>query len=166
MTIRAETPRDAAAIHAVNAAAFPTPAEADLVDRLRAAGALTVSLAAESDGRVVGAIAFSPVTIDGSPTQGLGLAPVAVHPDRRQQGIGSALIRSGLEECRVRGAAFVVVLGEPEFYSRFGFAAASRFGLSNEYGVDEPFQAMELRSGALEGVRGLVRYHAEFAKLV
>jgi putative acetyltransferase len=165
LIIRPEAAADRNAIHAVNAAAFPTPLESDLVDRLRSAGALAVSVVAERDGGVVGQIAFSPVTIDGRATDGVGLAPVAVTPAQQRTGIGSRLIREGLEACRGAGFGFVVVLGEPKFYGRFGFTTASLAGLANEYGVDEPFMVLELRPGGLAGRRGLVQYHAAFAEL-
>jgi putative acetyltransferase len=117
---------------------------------------------AESEGRVVGHILFSPVTVEIGSKKGLGLAPVAVLPSFQSQGIGSNLIKAGLEVAKDRGYDFVVLLGEPEYYQRFGFEKASSFGLGNEYGVDEPFVALALRSGGLEGISGIVKYESEF----
>jgi putative acetyltransferase len=97
--------------------------------------------------------------------RGLGLAPVAVLPKWQRHGIGTALVAEGLNACRHVHCPFVVVLGDPGFYGRFGFQPASRFGLSNEYGVDEPFMALELMPGALDEVEGLLRYGSEFAGL-
>lgn len=165
VAIRTERLGDQAAIYAVHESAFSTPQEADLVDRLRASGRLPVSLVAERDDGVAGHIAFSPVTVDDRLTSGLGLAPLAVRPEAQRQGIGSALVAAGLQQCAGRGAGFVVVLGEPEFYGKFGFVRASDHGLQNLYGVDEPFQVFEIERGVLEGLRGCVRYAPEFEAL-
>jgi putative acetyltransferase len=150
----------------VHEAAFPTPAEANLVDRLRANGRAVVALIAESDGNVVGHIVFSPVTLD-PPARGigLGLGPVAVLPEHEHHGVGRRLIQNGLAECKAQGAGFVVVVGEPVYYGRFGFERASKRGLNNEYGVDEAFMVFELGAGALPRFGGLVKYGPEFAAL-
>lgn len=164
--IRPEAPADVAAVRHVNAAAFPTPAEARLVDVLRDSASDTISLVAEVDGNyIVGHIFFSPVTIDGLPRLKLaGLAPMAVLPGYQRRGIGSALVTAGLDRCRDAGFDGVVVLGHPEFYPRFGFASASRFKIRCEYDApDEVFMIVELQAGALNGVSGIVRYHAAFA---
>lgn len=161
--IRDERPGDVAAIFSVHAAAFGADAEARLVDLLRAAGRLTVSLVAESDGAVVGHVAFSPVTTTAA--TGMGLAPVAVLPSHQRQGIADRMIRAGLDRCRELGAGFAVVLGDPAYYGRFGFRPAARFGLTDEYGGGENFQALELRPGGLPVGAGLVRYAPEFAGL-
>lgn len=168
MIIRAETPADAAAIHAVNFAAFGGTLEAELVDRLRVAGRLMISLVAEDHAgettdveTVVGHIAFSPVTAaDGS--SGLGLAPLAVRPEQQHRGIGSSLVMRGLRLCRERPEGFVVVLGEPAYYGRFGFAAAWASGLSDEYGGGDAFQVLELQPGCIPRGAGVVRYAPEF----
>jgi len=162
--IRGERTGDSEPIHAVNVAAFPTDAEARLVDALRAQVHGFVSLVAELDDTVVGHIAFSPVTIGDDPDERvLGLAPMAVRPDRQGQGVGSALVTAGLQACRDAGAVAVVVLGHPDYYPRFGFRPASRFGLSCEYDVpDEAFMALELKPGTLSSCHGMVRYHPAF----
>src|SRR6185295_5905953 len=118
------------------------------VDALRAAGRLTVSLVAEVDGRVVGHVAFSPVDVPSS-RAGEGLAPLAVAEDFRRQGIGAALVAAGLEACRAAGVGFVVVLGEPAYYGRFGFRPAREFGLVDEYRGGDAFQLLELRDGTV-----------------
>jgi putative acetyltransferase len=166
VTIRPERDEDADAIRAVHRAAFPTDAEARLVDRLRAAGRARVALVAELDGAVVGHILFSPVVIV-SPSQrcsGLGLAPLAVLPACQRRGVGSALVHEGLAACRRAGCDFVVVLGHPKYYPRFGFRRASAMGLGNEYGADEAFLVLELRPGSLPAGGGLVLYGPEFAE--
>lgn len=165
---RPERPADILGIHAVHARAFPTGAEAALVDALRASGRLGPSLVvcdagADALGHVVGHIAFSPVS---APTHGgTGLAPLAVVPEARRHGVGAALVRAGLEACRLAGYRFVVVLGDPAYYARFGFEPASKWGLSDEYGGGDAFQAIELVAGAIPEGGGLVRYAPEFGEL-
>lgn len=124
--LRDETAGDIEAIRQLTKAAFaPMPyssqTEAEIIDALRAADALTVSLVAVEDGEIVGHIAFSPVTIDGSDTGWYGLGPVSVRPDRQRAGIGSALIREGLDRLKKAGAKGCVLLGDPGYYRRFGF---------------------------------------------
>lgn len=163
--IRPEAPADAAAVRAVNLAAFEGPEEADLVDRLRAGGGRLVSLVAEVRGELVGHILFSEVTVgEARPAVGMGLAPMAVLPAHQNRGIGSALVRRGLELLRAAGCPFVVVLGHPEYYPRFGFTPAARRGVSCEYeGVpDEAFLLLELADRGLDGVAGVARYRPEF----
>lgn len=168
MRIRPETPADVDAIRAVNRAAFGTLVEADLVDALRLEASPIISLVADDGGVVIGHVMFSPVSVDASASDAstlMGLAPVAVLPERQRGGIGGALIREGLAACRLRGVAAVVLVGMPEYYPRFGFVPASRFGLTCEYDVpDDVFMALELEAGALAGRRGLVRYHPAFAR--
>ena len=161
--------REAAAniqqVHAVNAAAFGRPDEAELVERLRAAGAVLLSLVAIEDGQVVGHILFSPVTISspGDSFVAAGLGPMAVLPEHQRRGIGSAMVRSGLAELRCAGHETVVVLGHPDYYPRFGFEPASQHGIRWERDCrDEAFMIMELVPGALRGRNGVVRYRPEF----
>ncbi|MCC6906855.1 MAG: N-acetyltransferase [Phycisphaerales bacterium] len=161
MLIRPEEPRDADSIHAVLAVSFPTDAEARLVDALPGGGHLTVSMVAIDEDRVIGHVAFSPVRAE-SGAAGVGLAPVAVLESHRRRGIGAALIEAGLDACRSLDAGWAVVLGEPAYYSRFGFVAASQFGLHDEYEGGDVFQALELRAGSMPHGAGLVKYAAEF----
>lgn len=124
--IRAERAGDEAAIRDLTARAFADAAhsdgtEADVVDRLRVAGALTLSLVAEQDGAIIGHAAFSPVTIDDAPGW-YGLGPISVDPRRQSAGIGGALITEGFARLRTMGAPGCVVLGDPAYYARFGFA--------------------------------------------
>jgi putative acetyltransferase len=162
--IRPERRDDVPAIYAIHAASFPTDAEARLVDSLRAAARLPVSLVAEIDAAVVGHIAFSPVTAAAG-TDGLGLAPIAVAEAYRRRGVAAQLVHAGLEACRAAGCGWAVVLGEPGYYGRFGFRPAGVFGLSDEYGGGSAFQAVELVPGALPVGAGLVCYAPEFAAL-
>lgn len=162
--LRPERPGDEPAIHAVVAAAFPTADEARLVDALRAAEKLVISVVAEVEGEMVGHVGFSPIDVAGEPT-GLGLAPLSVAPEHQRRGIGAELVRAGLAQCRADGVGFVVLLGSPDYYGRFGFRRASGWGLANEYGATVAFQALELREGAIPAGGGLVRYAPEFAAL-
>jgi putative acetyltransferase len=164
MRIRAETPADAEAIRAVNQAAFGTDAEARLVDLLRREATAIISLVAEDQELIVGHVLFSPVGLDGhADLTIMGLAPMAVTPDRQRAGVGSALVRAGLDECARSAVDAVVVLGHATYYPRFGFRPASRFALGCEYDVpDEVFMALELKPGALAGKSGTIRYHPAF----
>src|SRR5262245_19920887 len=164
ITIRPEGPQDIAAIHQVNEQAFQGNAEAELVDRLRTEKKLLISLVAVDNGNVVGHVAFSRVEIDsGVQLRGIGLAPLAVQPGNQNLGIGSQLVSAGLEICREMRFDYVVVLGHPNYYPRFGFTPASRFGLRCIWSVaDEIFMALELRPGALHEVTGIVNYDPLF----
>lgn len=166
MTIRPEKPEDAPAIRIVIEQAFGSAAEADLVDALRRNGKATLSLVAEDDdGRIVGHILFSPVMVETGEGElvGVGLAPMAVLPEFQNRGVGSSLVKNGLDRCREDGHSFAVVLGHSGYYPRFGFTRASRFGIRSEYEVaDENFMAIELRDGALQNKAGMVRYQPEF----
>ena len=167
MLIRDERHGDEESVRAVNLAAFETSAEADLVDALRDQAAPVVSFVAEDGATIVGHILFTPVTLVGGPHLPiLGLAPMAVAPERQRQGIGSRLVVAGLEGCRRAGAGAVVVVGHAAYYPRFGFVPASRFGIGCEYDVpDDVFLARELYEGALRGISGTVRYHPAFGKV-
>jgi putative acetyltransferase len=163
--IREERPEDIAAIYRINEQAFNRPDEAELVNLLREHGKVLLSLVAVEDDRIVGHILFSPVTIEkGEKTvAAIGLAPMAVLPEFQNQGIGSLLVRTGLEQSRKAGHRRVVVLGHPEYYPRFGFVPASRYGIKSEFDVrDEVFMALELYEGALSGCEGIVKYQPEF----
>jgi putative acetyltransferase len=164
MIIREERQGDAERVREVNLAAFETSTEADLVDALRRQARPLVSLVAEDDANVIGHILFSPVTLASDPGLMLmGLAPMAVVPSRQRQGVGSTLVREGLERCQQLNVAAVVVLGHSEYYPRFGFLPAFRLSLRSEYdGPDEAFMVRELRDGALRGLSGTIRYHSVF----
>ena len=131
MDIRIEKKGDEARIYEVTAAAFaPMPysdgTEPDCVNKLRADGDLTVSLVAEIDDRIMGHIAFSPVFFDGVSNHWYGLGPVSVWPDLQKQGVGKALIKTGLGEIKTLGAKGCVLIGDPGYYQRFGFIADGR----------------------------------------
>jgi putative acetyltransferase len=166
MEIRREMPVDKPAVRRVHEAAFGRPDEADVVDRLRESAGSYLSLVALDGGEVIGHIAFSPVTM--SPPHpalsALGLAPTAALPSFQRRGVGSALVREGLEACRRAGAGAVFVLGHPDYYPRFGFEPAAAHGIGNAYGAPpEAFLAIELTSGALRDVTGTALYDPALA---
>jgi len=161
--IRDELPAHAAQVAAVVEAAFERPDEADIVAMLRQARASVVSLVAQASegGSIIGHVVLSPVTLSGaSEPRGLGLGPLAVAPEFQRTGVGSRLVEAALRRARLLGFAYVVVLGHPQYYPRFGFLPASRFGLSYPAPVPDPvFMVIELVPGALAGSTGIVRYH-------
>jgi putative acetyltransferase len=159
--IRHEAMKDIEQVREIVRAAFPTDAESKLVDALRATAKAVISLVAVDNDQVLGHVLFSPVsTTPPSAAQGIGLAPVAVRPSLQSKGIGSGLIREGLRLGGELGYDYCVVLGDPKYYSRFGFEKASNFDLQNEYGVDDEFMVMRFTD---RRVNGLVRYAQEFA---
>ncbi len=163
--IRQEKSEDSEAIRFLLQQAFGRPDEADLVDTLRKRGKFTLSLVAIQDNRVVGHILFSPVAVQSKrkTPKAVGLAPVAVLPPYQQQGIGSKLVRTGLEECARAGHELVVVIGDPAYYRRFGFFPAKPQGLDCEFNVpDDVFMVIGLSEDALEGAEGIVKYQPEF----
>lgn len=165
MQIRPETVADKAAVFGINAAAFPTDAEAKLVDSLRFSADPHVSLVAEYKQDVVGHIMFTPVTLRPFDNLDLmGLAPMAVSPSQQRGGIGTELVKAGLECCRALSIGAVAVLGHPEFYPRFGFRPSSRWRIKSEYDVPEDvFMMLELTVDYLQDKQGVIRYHAAFA---
>ena len=163
--IRSELPEDVEAIYSLNQEAFEGTAEANLVNNLRTSNAMTLSLVAIKNNEIVGHIAFSPVTIesDRATVNAVGLAPMAVSPEFQRSGIGSQLVEEALNRIRTAGHDLVVVLGHPEYYPRFGFVPAKKYGIRWEQDVpEEAFMIKELREGALKEVRGTVKYRPEF----
>jgi len=151
-------------VHAVNASAFETPAEANLVEVIRHEVSPIISLVAEQKGEIVGHILFSPVSLSGhADLKIMGLGPLAVAPAHQGMGIGSALVKTGLEMCKELGAGAVIVLGHPGYYPRFGFCPSVRFGIRSEYEVpQEVFMVMELQPDYLINASGTIQYHAAF----
>lgn len=165
--IREEKPTDTEAIYKVHESAFDSPLEAQLVDLLRSRGKAIISLVAEDRDEILGHISFSPVSIDppAHDWQVLGLAPIGVIPERQRQGIGKALVIAGLERCQELKIQLVVVLGDPAYYTKFGFKRALDFGLRNEYQADEHFMVLEFAPGIIGNFSGLVKYAPEFNEI-
>jgi putative acetyltransferase len=159
LRIRPEAPSDIPAIHALLVEAFPTAAEADLVMRLRADGDVALSLVQETEG-VAGHVLFSRMT---APFRALGLAPVAVAPRWRRQGVAARLIREGLAHAGAAGWEAVFVLGDPAYYSRFGFDAASAAGFRSPYAG--PYFMLRRLAADLPAADGSVDYAPAFAAL-
>lgn len=162
--IRPESPSDVAAIHALTAAAFMDAPHADhtepfIVDALRKAGALTISLVAEVAGAAIaGHVAVSPVSISDGSAGWYGLGPISVRPDLQRRGIGTLLMRAALSRLRESGAAGCVVLGDPAYYARFGFRPVPGLVLPDV--PPEYFQAIAFGPSFPGGV---VRYHDAFS---
>lgn len=162
--IREEQPTDIDAVRELNRQAFDQEQEGRIVDALRDAGAVTLALVAVSDGAVVGHIVFSPLTVGAE--VGAALGPMAVRPAYQRQGIGSQLVAQGIERLRGRGCPFVVVIGHPQFYPRFGFGPAGAQGLTCEWDVPaEAFMVTILQSEVGRRLRGRAQYHAEFSTI-
>ena len=165
-SIRGEDPKDIEAVRTLNRQAFGQPAEADIVDRLRRNCEGVLSLVAVDGDDVVGHILFSPATVEGpgGTVIGMGLAPMAVLSQRQREGIGSALVRHGLDCLASNGCPFVIVLGHAKFYPRFGFVPASTYDLCSQWeGVpDAAFRIKVFDEAACNGVSGVARYRDEF----
>lgn len=160
--IRAEIAADRDAIHRVNAAAFETEAEAKLVDALRASAQPFLSFVAIQGNEVIGHILYTGVVIEGRHS-GLGLAPMSVLTQYQRTGVGSLLARETLKKLRKAGYPWVVVLGHPEYYPRFGFVPSVQYGIGCEYDAPvEAFMVLELQPGALKDVKGIARFHEAF----
>jgi putative acetyltransferase len=161
--IREERPGDATPIWRVNAEAFGQCEEADLVDALRESDTVLLSLVAEVDGDIVGHILFTRLTIQTPDrvARGVALAPLAVLPKYQRQGIGSSLVSEGLDRLRQQNERIVVVLGHPDFYSKFGFTSRLATTLASPFSGDA-WMAAELVPGALDGIVGKVSYPPPF----
>jgi len=170
--VRPETPNEAAAIRAINEAAFGRPAEANMVDRVRRSPGFVPALslvAEEDDGRIVGHALFSEVTIENERAAVsvvvIALGPIAVFPACQKRGVGGAMMRAGVAQAIALGYPAVVLIGHPGYYPRFGFVPGSRFGLTCAIPVpDDVFQVLPLRPDALAGITGTVVYPPAFTE--
>ena len=164
MIIRPERAEDAAAIRDILVAAFPSAAEADLVERLRRDGDLALAVVADNDGRVTGYAAFPRLTVENG--AGLhavaGLAPIAVAPEWQRLGVGGALIREGHRLLAGQGYSMVFVLGDPNYYARQGYDADTSLPFDCVY-AGPYFMALRLSESAPK--HGKVRYPAAFDQL-
>ena len=165
MKIREEELADTEAIWNINADAFETEAEANLVNVLRDSGCTFISLVGEVDNKAVGHILFTPVELTGNSNKLkiIGLAPMAVLQQYQNKGIGSNLVKTGIELCKSKGYDAVVVLGHPGYYPNFGFVPSVTYGIKSEYEVpDEAFMMLELVPNSLKNHQGIIKYHELF----
>jgi putative acetyltransferase len=160
--IREEQPNDTPAIRDVNRRAFGSDHEGKIVDALRTNRAVSLSLVATLDGAVVGHILYSPAGI--GTVEGAALGPMAVLPEHQRQGIGSQLVATGNERLQIAGCPFVIVIGHPGFYPRFGFTPAYRLGITCEWDVpSDAFMVLVLDSQKAGALHGLAEYRQEFS---
>ena len=157
--VRPETPQDYDAIHEINTLAFGLDNEAVLTRGLRDGGYAILSLVAEVDGEPVGHCMFSRIKI--GETDALALAPVSVLPDHQKKGIGRQLIEHGLKECKDMGEERVTVLGNPDYYPRFGFTAELTKNIEHDF-PPHAYMAVELVPGSMQGVKGKAIYPPPF----
>jgi putative acetyltransferase len=165
ITIRIAQPEDAAAIADVHRVAFPGDAEARFVEALVAEDDALVSLVAVAEDEIIGHVLFSRMGIQGHGGEiaAVALAPIGVKPGWRRRGLAAALVEEGLRLCRERGDRIVLVLGDPGYYRRFGFAPAP--GAIERPWPGPHFMALALTPGALDGVAGRVGYPRAFDRL-
>jgi len=165
--IRREQQQDIPEIRQVNRLAFGQEQEASIVDKLRENCNSVLSLVTLTDGKVVGHILFSPAVIEGKHGRlvGTGLAPLAVLPEYQRKGIGTELLQTAIARIKRGGCPYIIVIGHPEYYTRFGFERAGRFGISSEWDVpDEAFMILILDRKAMNGITGVARYREEWAE--
>lgn len=168
--IRKETINDYPAVYTINSTAFNRKDEARLTDRLRLSDAFVpeLSLVATLDNKIIGAIVFTEIHVVDThkETISLSLAPVAVIPEQQNQGAGSQLIQYGLEKARKLGYKSVIVLGHKDYYQRFGFRPAKKWGIEAPFNIpDNAFLALELVEDGLKDVKGIVKYAKEFGDI-
>lgn len=162
--IRSEHPADIDAIRNVNRHAFAQDQEGNIIDALRANGAVTLSLVAVEQRRVVGHIMYSPIHV--GDVAGAALGPMAVLPEYQRRGIGSRLVEAGNEQLARAGCPYVIVVGHPAFYPRFGFRPASAHHITCEWDVpDDVFMVAVLDPAKMAGVSGQARYRHEFSSV-
>ena len=165
VTIRHEKPEDVPFVSSVLSQAFKRGSEAKLAEKLRRACREHLSLVAEDNGTIVGHIMFTPVHIRNDRlVKGMGLAPMAVIPARQRCGIGSLLVKAGLHILQEKGCPFIIVLGHPDYYPRFGFQPASRFKIRSQWdGVpDEAFMILVMDDKVMQDVSGVATFRSEF----
>ena len=160
--IREEHSGDISPIRDLNKQAFGQDQEGNIVDTLRSNDAVLLSLVATLNGRVVGHIMYSPLSV--GTVDGAALGPMAVLPKHQRQGIGSELVEAGNRRLKESGCPFIIVVGHPTFYPRFGFKPAHTFGITCEWEMpDDVFMVLALDHAKMVGISGLARYRPEFS---
>jgi putative acetyltransferase len=163
--IREEHLGDIAVIRDLNKRAFGQDQEGRIVDALRSNGAVLLSLVATLNDQVVGHVMYSPLSVDNQITGG-ALGPMAVLPEHQRQGIGSKLVEAGNQKLKEAGCPFVIVIGHPNYYPRFGFKPASAHGIGCEWEVpDDAFLLLILDETRMRSVSGLAKYRHEFSSV-
>lgn len=162
--IQPEVPENIDAIDQLNRDAFGGEDEPKLVTLLRERNDFLLSLVAKVDDTIVGHVCASRVRVAGNNHSIAGIGPLSVHQAHRKQGIGAMLMKEAVLQLKTDGCIAAVLLGDPNYYPRFGFVTASEFKLTNEYGATDAFMAIELQSGALRDISGLVQYVSAFAE--
>lgn len=159
-----ERPGDVVAIRDLNQRAFEQNQEGDIVDALRSNGGALLSLVATVNGLVVGHIMYSPISVGN--LRGAALGPMAVLPELQRQGIGTKLVEAGNQRIKQGGCPFIIVVGHPEFYPRFGFSPARPRGITCEWDLpDDVFMVLVLDEAEMQGVSGLAKYRDEFSSV-
>lgn len=169
--IRKEENHDRKLVSLIYKAAFGQASEADLVEALHKSCPERLALVAEEQGQLVGHILFTPATIttdSGTKITGMGLAPIAVTPDLQGQGIGTRLVTAGLAILKEQHCPFVIVLGHPRYYPRFGFVPADQHQIRCQWpGVPvEAFMILVMDEEIMRGVNGIASYREEFNQAV
>jgi putative acetyltransferase len=170
MIIRLEQQSDIDDIRNINEKAFGQAQEANIVDNLRKNCEELLSMVAIDNEKTVGHILFSPVIIEGESgtVKGMGLAPMAVLPEYQQQGVGAQLVNMGIKQLRKSKVLFIIVLGHPEYYPRFDFEPASRFGIKSQWeGIpDNVFMILWLDASMKNHIIGIAKYRSEFNEAI
>ena len=151
-------------IRDLNKRAFEQEQEGNIVDALRSNGAALLSMVATLNGRVVGHIMYSPLVV--GELTGAALGPMAVLPEHQRQGIGTKLVEAGNRKLKDDGCPFIIVVGHPNYYPRFGFVPANTHGIECEWEVPtDAFMLLVLNQSKLQGVAGLAKYRHEFSSV-
>jgi putative acetyltransferase len=169
ITIREEQPEDVKAVREVYIGAFGQELEADLVDQLRQRCDDLLALVAVLKGRIIGHILFSPAIIERrkKTVHGMALAPMAVLPELQRQGIGSQLVRAGIEALKQADCPFIILVGHPTYYPRFGFEPAKQYGIRSEWSVPgDSFMVLVLDEQQKDALSGVAKYRPEFSEVV
>ena len=162
--IRRETNNDIDSIDHLNREAFGGEDEPKLIQLIRERSELSVSLVAIEENTIVGHVCASPVTVNGNKQGIVGIGPLSVYESYRCRGIGGMLMEEIIVQLRDAGFVAAVLLGNPNYYPRFGFSSGASYNLQNEYRADDAFMAMELQPDALKNISGMVKYVSAFAE--
>jgi len=164
ISIRVEASTDINVIDQLNRESFGGEDEPKLIKLLRERGELLLSIVAIKEKNIIGHVCATRVNVEGKDYSIAGIGPLAVTEHQRERGIGTMLMKKVIEQLRTDGYIAAVLLGNPNYYPRFGFIPGSKFDLQNEYGAGDSFMALELQDRALENIIGKVQYVSAFAE--